>query len=74
MVFRLRDDRIAEDCHKISKELNILIEEANMAHIERLHNGICEAIPAVYFTNFLGILRRLRGHSINIAEAAMGEK
>jgi phosphate:Na+ symporter len=74
MVFSLRDDRMVEDCHKKSKELNILIEEANKEHIDRLHKGICEAIPAVYFTKFLGHLRRLRSHTINIVEAAMGEK
>lgn len=74
MVFRLRDDRMVEDCRKKSKELNILIKKANKAHIDRLRGGICDAIPAVYFTNFLGNLRRLRGHVINIVEAAMGEK
>lgn len=74
MVFCLRDDRMAKDCHKKSKELDILIEEASKAHIDRLHNGICDAIPAVYFTNLLGNLRRLRSHTINIVEAAMGEK
>lgn len=74
MVFCLRDDRIAKDCHKKSEELYILIEETNKAHIDRLRKGICDAKSAVYFTDFLGILRRLRSHTINIVEAAMGEK
>jgi phosphate:Na+ symporter len=74
MYFRLHDERMEDDFNKKSREINILIEEANKSHITRLQEGVCEAIPAVYFTSFLGNLRRLRSHTINIVEAARGEK
>jgi len=72
--FLLRDRKIADDCQNKRKHINTLIKSANKAHLLRLQKGTCKPMDAHYFINFLGNLRRIRSHVINIVEASMGEK
>ncbi len=72
--FLLRDEKIANECVEKRKYITGLIRSANKEHIARLRDGTCQPMSAHYFTNFLGIMRRIRSHVTNIVEASMGEK
>ena len=72
--FLLRDEKIANECVEKRKYITGIIRSANKEHIARLRDGTCQPMSAHYFTNFLGIMRRIRSHVTNIVEASMGEK
>ena len=49
--------------------LNDLADEVRNAHLERMKDGSCGALPALTFSDMAVALRRIKNHTVNLHEA-----
>jgi len=53
--------------------LNDLADEVRNAHLERMKDGSCGALPALTFSDMAVALRRIKNHTVNLHEALFSE-
>ena len=53
--------------------LNDLADEVRNAHLERMKDGSCGALPALTFSDMAVALRRIKNHTVNLHEALFAE-
>jgi phosphate:Na+ symporter len=53
--------------------LNDLADEVRKAHLERMKEGSCAALPALTFSDMAVALRRIKNHTVNLHEALFTE-
>ncbi len=53
--------------------LNDLADEVRKAHLERMKDGSCGALPALTFSDMAVALRRIKNHTVNLHEALFAE-
>jgi phosphate:Na+ symporter len=53
--------------------LNDLADEVRKAHLDRMKEGSCEALPALTFSDMAVALRRIKNHTVNLHEAIFHE-
>jgi len=64
-----------EDAHSTRKvydeanRLNDLADEIRKAHLDRMKEGACGALPALTFSDMVVALRRIKNHTVNLHEA-----
>ena len=51
-----------------------LVKESRTKHIGRVENGRTSPLKSLIFTDMLNSYRRIKDHTLNIAEALAGEK
>ncbi len=53
--------------------LNDLADEVRKAHLDRMKEGSCNALPALTFSDMAVALRRIKNHTVNLHEALFHE-
>jgi len=53
--------------------LNDLADEVRNAHLERMKDGSCGALPALTFSDMAVALRRIKNHTVNLHEALFAD-
>ena len=53
--------------------LNDLADEVRKAHLDRMKEGSCGALPALTFSDMAVALRRIKNHTVNLHEALFHE-
>jgi phosphate:Na+ symporter len=53
--------------------LNDLADQVRKAHLDRMKEGSCGALPALTFSDMAVALRRIKNHSVNLHEALFHE-
>ena len=56
-----------------ASRLNDLADEVRKAHLERMKEGSCGALPALTFSDMAVALRRVKNHTVNLHEALFHE-
>ncbi len=56
-----------------ANRLNDLADEVRKAHLDRMKEGSCGALPALTFSDMAVALRRIKNHTVNLHEALFHE-
>jgi phosphate:Na+ symporter len=56
-----------------ASRLNDLADEVRKAHLDRMKDGSCAALPALTFSDMAVALRRIKNHTVNLHEALFHE-
>jgi phosphate:Na+ symporter len=56
-----------------ANRLNDLADEVRKAHLDRMKEGSCGALPALTFSDMAVALRRVKNHTVNLHEALFHE-
>jgi phosphate:Na+ symporter len=75
-VCRAFNDEDVSSTRKIYDEasrLNDLADEVRKAHLDRMKEGSCGALPALTFSDMAVALRRVKNHTVNLHEALFHE-
>ncbi|MGK2945762.1 MAG: Na/Pi cotransporter family protein [Desulfuromonadales bacterium] len=75
-VCRAFNDEDVSSMRKIYDEanrLNDLADEVRKAHLDRMKEGSCGALPALTFSDMAVALRRVKNHTVNLHEALFHE-
>ncbi|MGK2907255.1 MAG: Na/Pi cotransporter family protein [Desulfuromonadales bacterium] len=75
-VCRAFNDEDVNSTRKIYDEatrLNDLADEVRKAHLDRMKEGSCGALPALTFSDMAVALRRIKNHTVNLHEALFHE-
>ena len=75
-VCRAFNDEDVSSTRKIYDEatrLNDLADEVRKAHLDRMKEGSCGALPALTFSDMAVALRRIKNHTVNLHEALFHE-
>ncbi len=75
-VCRAFNDEDASSTRKIYDEanrLNDLADTIRKAHLDRMKEGTCGALPALTFSDMAVALRRIKNHTVNLHEALFAE-
>ena len=75
-VCRAFNDEDVSSTRKIYDEatrLNDLADEVRKAHLDRMKDGSCGALPALTFSDMAVALRRIKNHTVNLHEALFHE-
>jgi len=56
-----------------ANRLNDLADEVRKAHLARMKEGSCGALPALTFSDMAVALRRIKNHTVNLHEALFAE-
>jgi phosphate:Na+ symporter len=75
-VCRAFNDEDVSSTRKIYDEanrLNDLADEVRKAHLVRMKDGSCGALPALTFSDMAVALRRIKNHTVNLHEALFHE-
>ncbi len=75
-VCRAFNDEDVSSTRKIYNEasrLNDLADEVRKAHLARMKEGSCGALPALTFSDMAVALRRIKNHTVNLHEALFHE-
>ncbi|MBE0574557.1 MAG: Na/Pi cotransporter family protein [Desulfuromonadales bacterium] len=56
-----------------ASRLNDLADEVRKAHLDRMKEGSCGALPALTFSDMAVALRRVKNHTVNLHEALFHE-
>lgn len=68
------DERAAMRLLPVSAEISRVMKEYRQAHIDRLTAGKVTPLSSTVYTDILNYYRRIKDHTLNIAEVAAGEK
>jgi phosphate:Na+ symporter len=75
-VCRAFNDEDVSSSRKIYDEanrLNDLADQTRKAHLARMKDGSCGALPALTFSDMAVSLRRIKSHTVNLHEALFAE-
>ncbi len=76
LVCHAFNDEDVSSMRKIYDEanrLNDLADEVRKAHLARMKEGSCGALPALTFSDMAVALRRIKNHTVNLHEALFAE-
>ncbi len=68
------DQKAAVRLLPVSAEIGRVMKECRQAHITRLTEGKVTPLSSLVYTDLLNFYRRIKDHTLNIAEVAAGEK
>ena len=71
---RFEDPKTAIPLLPISSEITRIMKEYRQRHLTRLGEGKVTALSSLVYTDILNSYRRMKDHTLNIAEVAAGEK
>lgn len=76
-VCKAFNDENVSSTRKIYNEanrLNDLADDIRKAHLDRMKEGSCGALPALTFSDMAVALRRIKNHTVNLHEALLTEE
>jgi len=71
---RDEDQKAAVRLLPVSSEIGRVMKEYRQAHLTRLTDGKVSPLSSLVYTDMLNYYRRIKDHTLNIAEVAAGEK
>ncbi|MFA7257378.1 MAG: hypothetical protein WC047_07395, partial [Kiritimatiellales bacterium] len=71
---RLEDPKAAMPLLPVSAEITHIMKDYRQRHLDRLSEGKVTALSSLVYTDMLNSYRRMKDHTLNIAEVAAGEK
>ncbi|HKJ28609.1 MAG TPA: Na/Pi cotransporter family protein [Desulfuromonadales bacterium] len=72
-AFRDEDVSSMRKIYDEANRLNDLADEVRKAHLVRMKEGSCGALPALTFSDMAVALRRIKNHTVNLHEALFAE-
>jgi phosphate:Na+ symporter len=73
-VVRSEDEKAATQLLPLHSEITHAIKEFRQNHLTRLSEGKVTPLNSLIFTDLLNFYRRIKDHTLNIAEVVAGEK
>jgi len=76
LVCRSFNDEDASSTKKVYDEASRLNDRADIirkAHLDRMKDGSCGALPALTFSDMAVALRRIKNHTVNLHEAIFAD-
>jgi phosphate:Na+ symporter len=71
---RLEDSKMAMPLLPVSAEITRIMKDYRQRHLDRLADGKVTPLSSLVYTDMLNSYRRMKDHTLNIAEVAAGEK
>ena len=68
-----RDKNLAKHVEKEEEDIDELLEELRVRHIERLNNQTCNPSAGIVFLDIITNLERIADHGINIAQSVLDD-
>jgi len=72
-AFKNEDVSSMRKIYDEANRLNDLADEVRKAHLARMKEGSCGALPALTFSDMAVALRRIKNHTVNLHEALFAE-
>jgi len=72
-AFNNEDVSTTRKIYAEAARLNDLADEVRNAHLERMKDGSCGALPALTFSDMAVALRRIKNHTVNLHEALFAD-
>ncbi len=72
-AFNNEDVSSTQKIYAEASRLNDLADEVRKAHLARMKEGSCGALPALTFSDMAVALRRIKNHTVNLHEALFHE-
>jgi phosphate:Na+ symporter len=72
-AFNNEDGSSTRAIYDEASRLNDLADKIRKAHLERMKDGSCGALPALTFSDMAVALRRIKNHAVNLHEAVFDE-
>lgn len=73
-VVRAEDAKAAMALLPVSAEITRIMKDFRQRHLDRLAGGRVNPLSSLVYTDMLNCYRRMKDHTLNIAEVAAGEK
>lgn len=71
---RFEDTKAAMPLLPVSADITRIIKDYRQRHLDRLADGKVSPLSSLVYTDMLNSYRRMKDHTLNIAEVAAGEK
>ena len=72
-AFNQEDASTTRKIYDEASRLNDLADRIRRAHLDRMKEGSCAALPALTFSDMAVALRRIKNHTVNLHEALFAE-
>jgi phosphate:Na+ symporter len=72
-AFNSEDVSSTRKIYDEATRLNDLADQVRKAHLDRMKEGSCNALPALTFSDMAVALRRIKNHTVNLHEALFAE-
>ncbi len=72
-AFNDEDSSSTRQIYDEASRLNDLADKIRKAHLDRMKEGSCGALPALTFSDMAVALRRIKNHTVNLHEALFDE-
>ena len=72
-AFNNEDASSTRKIYDEANRLNDLADAIRKAHLDRMKDGTCNALPALTFSDMAVALRRIKNHTVNLHEALFDE-
>ena len=59
----------ANEVYQVGSELTEYANQVRDAHLKRMAEGKCQALPALVFSDMIVAMRRIKNHTVNLLEA-----
>ncbi|HKJ04255.1 MAG TPA: Na/Pi cotransporter family protein [Geopsychrobacteraceae bacterium] len=72
-AFKKEDGSSTRKIYDEATRLNDLADSIRKAHLDRMKQGTCNALPALTFSDMAVAMRRIKNHTVNLHEALFDE-